>query len=91
MSRIRRHVVVQGRVQGVSFRWTCKEAADRLGVAGWVRNRPDGTVEVVAEGDETAVDELLAWCRRGPRHAVVSDVQVSIEQPLGDVGFAINT
>ncbi len=82
---------MQGRVQGVSFRWTCKQEADRLAVVGWVRNRPDGTVEVVAEGDEAAVDELIAWCRRGPRHALVSDVRVSVEPPGDAAGFVIHS
>lgn len=89
MSTIRRHIVVRGRVQGVGFRWSCKDQADRLGVAGWVRNQPDGTVEVVAEGEDRFVDQLVGWCRQGPRHALVTDVEVSTEPPLGQPGFNI--
>lgn len=90
MSTIRRHIVVRGRVQGVGFRWSCKDQADRLGVAGWVRNQPDGTVEVVAEGEDRFVDQMVGWCRQGPRHALVTDVEVSTEQPLGEPEFNIS-
>jgi acylphosphatase len=76
-------------VQGVNYRWTCREVADRLGLAGWVRNRPDGSVEVVAEGDEAALDELAAWCGDGPPHALVTSVDQHIEDAQGEVGFTI--
>jgi acylphosphatase len=90
MSTIRRHIVVSGRVQGVGFRWSCKDQADRLGIAGWVRNQPNGTVEVVAEGEDRSVNQMVGWCRRGPRHALVTDVEVSTEQPLGEPEFNIS-
>ena len=86
---IRRRVVVHGQVQGVGFRWACHREAERLGVRGWVRNRPDGTVEAVAEGEPDAVEWLLAWARSGPRHAVVDRVEATDEPPEGLDGFRI--
>jgi len=71
-----KHLVISGRVQGVGFRYSMAEEAERLGVSGWVRNRRDGTVEAVVDGTTHAVDAILAWARRGPRGASVSDVQV---------------
>ena len=65
MNLVRRWVVVSGRVQGVFFRDSCERLATGLGVSAWVRNRPDGTVEVVAEGERRAVEELLAWSVTG--------------------------
>lgn len=81
--------MVRGRVQGVSFRWTCRDVAERLGLAGWVRNAADGSVEVVAEGTERALAELVAWCRQGPPHAAVTDVEEAVETVRGEVGFEI--
>lgn len=68
---IRAHLRIEGRVQGVSFRQSTKDEADRLGVKGWVRNLPDGAVEAVLEGEPEAVEALVAWCHRGPRLAEV--------------------
>ena len=84
---VRRRIVVRGRVQGVFFRDTTRRRADSLGVAGWAANRDDGTVEVVAEGAEDAVDALVAFLREGPRRAEVEGVDVSDEQPEGLSGF----
>ena len=70
-----KHLVISGRVQGVGFRYAMAEEAERLGVSGWVRNRRDGTVEAVVDGD--AADALLAWAKRGPPAARVIDVRVS--------------
>jgi acylphosphatase len=67
-------VVVHGRVQGVGFRYAMVDAAQAHGVAGWVRNRRDGTVEAFVQGDETAVASIVAWCRRGPPAARVAAV-----------------
>jgi acylphosphatase len=67
---------VSGRVQGVSFRWYTEEQARGLGVTGWVRNEPDGSVLLHAEGQDDAVDALVAWCRTGPSMARVTDVAV---------------
>ena len=78
---------VSGRVQGVSFRWYTEEEARRLGVTGWVRNDPDGSVLVHAEGDDAAVDALVAWCRTGPSLARVSDVAVRAASPTGATTF----
>ena len=86
---IRRRVVVSGRVQGVFYRDTCRRTAVGEGVAGWVRNRPDGTVEAVFEGPPAAVERLVAWTRRGPRDAVVDGVTVVAEEPRGESGFAV--
>ena len=69
------HVRISGRVQGVFFRASAETEAKRLGLTGWVRNRPDGSVELVAEGAKTRLDDLLAWCRHGPPRAEVEDVQ----------------
>ena len=86
----RAHLVVTGRVQGVCFRmYTCEEA-ERLGLAGMVRNLPDGAVEVICEGEDRAVASLLEWCRKGPPSAIVRNVEVSYSQTTGEFnGFAI--
>jgi acylphosphatase len=82
-------VVVSGRVQGVFFRDTVRNAADREGVAGWVRNNPDGTVEAVFEGDADAVERLVALSREGPPGARIQDVEVFDEPPERIQGFRI--
>lgn len=76
-------LLVSGRVQGVFFRARTREEAQRLAIAGWVRNLPDGRVEVLAEGESRAITSLIAWCRQGPRFADVSEVEV-IEEPPGN-------
>ena len=78
--RKRVHVVVRGYVQGIFFRETTRRKAAALGVRGWVRNRPEGSVEAVFEGNPRSVDELVAWCRRGPIGAEVDGVE-SVEEP----------
>lgn len=85
----RRRVVVHGLVQGVYFRDTTRRRAVSAGVAGWVRNRPDGTVEAVFEGEPAAVEQLVAFCREGPRSARVDRVEIESEPPEGLAGFAI--
>jgi len=80
---------VTGRVQGVSFRWYAQEEALRLGVTGWVRNEPDGSVLLHAEGDDDAVDALVAWCRSGPSMAKVGNVAVRDAAPSGATSFEI--
>jgi acylphosphatase len=82
-------VVVSGRVQGVWFRESCREQAVALGVAGWVRNRADGTVEGVFEGPAAAVERLVTWCRTGPPRARVDGVTTAPEQPVDAVGFQV--
>jgi acylphosphatase len=84
------HLKIQGRVQGVYFRASTVTQAQRFALTGWVRNCPDGAVEVVAEGGRAAVEELIAWCRQGPEGARVSHVQLEWEQPQNNfVGFSI--
>lgn len=87
--RIRRRVRVSGRVQGVAFRASTQHEARARGLAGWVRNCADGRVEAVFEGPPEGVEALLAWCRRGPRFAQVSGVEVQEEPPEGLAGFGI--
>jgi acylphosphatase len=81
--------VVQGHVQGVFFRETTRRRALSAGVAGWVRNVPDGRVEAVFEGDREAVDALVAYAQEGPRGARVDWVDVEAEEPEGLSGFEI--
>jgi acylphosphatase len=69
-------LVVHGRVQGVGFRFTAREAAVECGVTGWVRNLPDGSVEIVAQGSPAAVARMTAWAQGGPQHASVDRVRV---------------
>jgi acylphosphatase len=80
---VRVRMIVRGRVQGVWFRGSAREQALRLGVLGWARNRGDGSVEIVAEGKRAAIDELTAWCRRGPPGARVASVECALE-PRGE-------
>ena len=70
-------VKVTGRVQGVSFRWYAVQEAERLGVTGWVRNEPDGSVAAHVEGEDSAVDAMVEWCGRGPSYASVRHVAVT--------------
>ena len=86
---IRRRVVVHGNVQGVFFRDSTEKEANSRGVAGWVRNRDDGTVEAVFEGDDDAVDALVEFCRSGPSKADVERVEVEEEDPEGLDGFSV--
>jgi acylphosphatase len=84
-------VTVAGRVQGVFFRASCADEARRLGLGGWVRNRPDGAVEAAFEGDDAAVGEMLAWCRHGPPLAQVQHVDEVAEQPRGEREFRVTS
>jgi acylphosphatase len=79
--RIRRRVVVSGRVQGVGFRAATRSRAEAHGLAGWVRNLPDGSVEAAFEGDPEAVEAMLGFCRAGPRFAHVERLEVC-EEPV---------
>lgn len=85
----RRRVVVQGHVQGVYFRETLRRRAGAAGVSGWVRNRSDGRVEAVLEGEREAVERLVAFAREGPRGARVDWVDVANEEPEGLEGFEV--
>lgn len=86
----RLHVRVEGRVQGVGFRYFVQESATYLGVSGWVRNRWDESVEVMAEGERAALERLLDALRRGPRMSFVSNVQVEWGEGTGEWrGFSV--
>ncbi len=87
--RVRRHLWVRGRVQGVAFRAHTRNEARRLGVDGWVRNLADGRVEAVVEGSPEAVDALVRWCHEGPSWARVDDVEQRDEAPEGAEGFEV--
>ena len=86
---IRRHLIVHGRVQGVAYRASAAAAARRIGVAGWVRNLRDGTVEGVVEGDPESVARFVEWCQSGPPLARVDRLVTREEEPRGEVGFEI--
>lgn len=90
MKGIRAHVLISGHVQGVFYRASLQRQANACGVRGWARNLPDGRVEAVLEGDQAAVERLLAWCRIGPANAYVTDVGVRYETYSGEfTGFGV--
>jgi len=83
------HVIVRGEVQGVGYRYTMKMIAIQARVAGWVRNRRDGTVEAEVEGTPQQVDEVLAWMAGGPPGSFVSSAEVTDAEPTGERGFEV--
>ena len=85
----RARVQVRGRVQGVFFRAEARARAESLGVAGWIRNLADGSVEAVFEGEDGRVESMVGWCRRGPTGAEVEAVDVEREEPVGETGFRV--
>ncbi len=87
--KIRRRIVAHGRVQGVFFRDTVGREAESRGVAGWVKNRDDGTVEAVFEGDRAAVEAMVELCGSGPGSADVAKLQAGEEEPEGLSGFEV--
>jgi acylphosphatase len=87
MSIGRRRVTVGGEVQGVGFRMNARAAALRLGLSGFARNLPDGSVEVEFEGPDDAIDEFIGWLSHGPRYASVESIQVAELEPTGADGF----
>ena len=87
MKRVR--VIASGRVQGVFYRASCARLARGLGLAGYVRNLPDGRVEAAFEGADAAVDEMVAWSQQGPDLANVDHLDVMTEEPLGEAGFRV--
>ena len=89
VDRIRRRAVIHGRVQGVSFRGSTEDEARRAGIDGWVRNLPDGAVEAVFEGEADAVEQVVAYCHRGPPWAEVMRVDVIEEAPEEERGFRV--
>jgi acylphosphatase len=86
---IRRRVIVEGHVQGVFFRQSCQRKAIAMGIAGWIRNNSDGTVEAALEGDPDDVERIVSWMRVGPTGAVVTGVKISDEDLLGEHTFRI--
>ncbi len=82
--KTRAHMLVSGDVQGVFFRQETKTRADRTNVRGWIRNRDDGTVEAVFEGEEQDVEALVTFCKRGPPRAMVTDVDIKREAYTGE-------
>ncbi len=83
MEKVRAHILISGRVQGVCFRAATEEEAKLRGMTGWVRNTEDGRVEATFEGDRTDVEAMIEWCRRGPPAARVTDLQVGFEPYRG--------
>jgi acylphosphatase len=83
-TKVRAHVYVSGRVQGVFFRSEAKHEARVLGIKGWIRNLPDGKVEAVFEGEEKSVKEIIEFCKRGPSGAKVTNIDVVWESYSGE-------
>ena len=75
------HLIIRGRVQGVWFRASTQEAADKLGIKGWVRNTPDGAVEAHIQGEDSSVEKMLSWCYHGPPGARVDHIDISRVNP----------
>jgi acylphosphatase len=86
---VRSRLLISGRVQGVFFRDSLRRLAEEAGVAGWVRNLPDGRVEAVLQGPESEVGRLAEWARHGPRRADVEHVEVQAEPPEELTGFVV--
>ena len=82
--KVRAHIFVTGKVQGVYYRQNTMETAKQHGVSGWVRNLPDGRVEAVFEGDEAGVSKVIEWCRQGPPKAEVQQVETHYESYVGE-------
>jgi acylphosphatase len=87
MARLALHLIVRGRVQGVGYRWWTVGQAKALGLAGWVRNRGDGSVEILAMGAAHALEDLAAACDRGPAAASVAAVERAVASDDGSLGF----
>lgn len=87
----RGHFICHGCVQGVFFRASAQDEAEHLGLTGWVRNCPDGSVEIMAEGDTQAVDDFQAWCQHGPPYATVRNVEMDFSAATGEFeGFQLH-
>lgn len=87
MNTVTRHLAIRGLVQGVGYRWSMVQAAKRIGVRGWVRNRRDGSVEALVAGEAAAVEELIRWARQGPEGARVDAVDVG--DPAGAIAAQV--
>lgn len=84
MPEVRAVVLITGRVQGVWFRQSTKQTADKFGVTGWVRNNPDRSVEAIFEGSRNAVQAVLDWCNHGPEMALVNHVEIDWQPATGE-------
>jgi acylphosphatase len=82
-------IVVKGKVQGVFYRASARQKAETLGITGFAQNLPDGTVLIEAEAEESALKELVAWCRKGPPNAEVTDVTVTEKENIGYLSFSV--
>lgn len=82
-------VRIRGRVQGVFFREETRRRAESLGIDGWIRNLPDGSVEAAFEGEAERVESMVGWCKRGPRGAMVESIEAAQEPPTGERGFEV--
>ena len=90
MSKVRVQVVISGRVQGVGFRYFTQQTARRLGLTGWVKNRPDGAVEALFEGERGDIEQALDACRQGPPGGAVDKLQVDWQQTAPEfIGFSV--
>lgn len=84
MAKVRAHIIISGRVQGVFFRYTMEQVASKFNVTGWAKNRPDGKVEAALEGNKENVDKVIEWSHHGPSAAVIENVEVSWEEYAGE-------
>ncbi|MBI4701554.1 MAG: acylphosphatase [Deltaproteobacteria bacterium] len=89
MAKAAAKAIISGRVQGVWYRASARSEAERLGLSGWVRNAPDGSVEAFLEGERDAIERMLAWCRQGPPLAAVERVEVTWTEPEGHGAFRV--
>ncbi|MFM8268630.1 MAG: acylphosphatase [Pseudomonadota bacterium] len=89
MDIARKHLKIQGKVQGVGFRQNAFILAQKLGVKGWVKNTFDGAVEITVEGEPTSVDLLVEWCHEGPMHSVVRSVTILESKTLAEAEFSV--
>jgi acylphosphatase len=83
------HLIIKGRVQGVFFRATAKDVADKIGVRGWVKNTEEGNVEITATGSNEQLQEFVDWCKVGPRRAIITDVVVTHKEEENFTSFEI--
>ncbi|HER23972.1 MAG TPA: acylphosphatase [Candidatus Atribacteria bacterium] len=84
IKKVRAHLLISGRVQGVAFRYYTRDIAQSLEITGWVKNCWDGKVELIIEGEEDRVNELINWCHQGPKSAIVEKVEVEWEEEKGE-------
>jgi len=84
MKKIRVHVYISGRVQGVGYRYSTFNEATTLGITGWVRNTHDNRVEAIFEGDENLIEVMLKWCKKGPSMAMVTDLEIQRQVYIGE-------